>query len=79
MLQHQHMQLEARLMEGISQHSKYFLLDLYEVWPEELITKRRLLSNSEENVRPGATQPQRAKTRETNTKPESSSASQAKD
>ena len=51
MLQHQHMQLETRFMKCISQNSKYFLLDLYEVRPEELITERRVLSQSEVNVR----------------------------
>lgn len=44
MLQHQHMQLEPRLMERIGQDGKYFLLNLHKVCPVELVTEVRFLS-----------------------------------
>lgn len=43
MLQDQHMQLESRFVKCVSQHSKYFLLNCYEVSPVELITELRSL------------------------------------
>lgn len=50
MLQHQHMQLEPWLMEGIGQDSKYFLLNLQKVCSVESVTEVRFLSQIRENM-----------------------------